>query len=673
MRTLVKKIGLSSLALLTLAACSKEEENQSFSQSTPSDIREISVPAQFNYQTARELEARIQVKGIEDQNLRGVKVSVFSQDPDFGGSLIGEAFTASNGLAEFPLRVPGYLNEVFVRVNSHGFANSALIALNGNSLQAQFGGSPAQRSNKGAVASLNVTPISGNFYYMGGFETGRDKGLPNYLEPQGDNLSQAFIDDINASLPEGRSVPLNNPSYLASNSQLDVVIDDKSDVWVTFVSEGAAYRNALGYFVYNTNNPPNRVQDIDSIFVVLPNASLDGSGGQLQAGDKVKIGTFEAGKSISWVLFQNAWTQQGVDVNARKWFSRSDLNQETDPSLNQHSVQLLDLGRQLLLNGFEDQTRSGGRSDNDFNDLIFYVTANPWKNVDITGIPKITPSVDTDGDGIPDETDDFPNDAERAIRNNYRGSLAFEDLWPAQGDYDFNDMVINYDNDHILNGNNQLVEIEADWTIRAVGASFANGFGFQFKNLPSAAIQSVSGSQYTENLINRAANGTENGQNLATVIAFDNVFKQMRPNGQFINTVPAQPSVAPVTISTNMLFSSPVSQNAVGLPPYNPFIFVNGDRSREVHLANQAPTALADLNRLGTVDDDSDASSERYYKTANNLPWALDVIEGFNYPIEYAPINEAYLNFNSWAESGGQQNQNWFLDLPGQLNTAKIY
>ncbi len=51
---------------------------------------------------------------------------------------------------------------------------------------------------------------------------------------------------------------------------------------------------------------------------------------------------------------------------------------------------------------------------------------------------------DKDGDGIPDDEDEFPEDAERAFTANYLGettwkTLMFEDLWPNKGDYDLTD------------------------------------------------------------------------------------------------------------------------------------------------------------------------------------------------------------------------------------------
>ncbi len=55
---------------------------------------------------------------------------------------------------------------------------------------------------------------------------------------------------------------------------------------------------------------------------------------------------------------------------------------------------------------------------------------------------------DADGDGVPNDEDDYPNDGDRAFDNYYPangpGTLAYEDLWPGKGDYDFNDLVLDY-------------------------------------------------------------------------------------------------------------------------------------------------------------------------------------------------------------------------------------
>jgi len=668
-------LSLSAIALI-FAACSKEEGGQTASVTVQEsqDLTEIKFPADFDFSTAREIRAQVSVMSLQDQPMEGTRISFFKGDPDQGGELIGIGVTNAAGSLDMPLTVPAYTRELNVVAHVAGFAHRETIAA--TDFNIYFGGKAADRDlGFGKMAGqTNLSPISGNYYYMGGFSAGTDAGLPSYLENPGDVLSQQFLDDVNASLPEFAPVPTNNPSYLTVGNELDVVIDDRSDVWVTFVSEGAGFRNALGYYVFDTQNPPATANDIDSVFVILPNASLDGAGGKLQAGDKVKLGTFDGGKTISWVLFQNAWTGTGVNVNATKYYSRIDFNtSESDPTKRQHTVQLADIGRQLLLNGFEDQNRSVN-SDNDFNDLVFYVTANPWENVNIGGIPPVTPEDDCDGDGVSDESDDFPCDPARAVRNTYTGTLAYEDLWPSQGDYDFNDMVVDYEIDHILNGANRLVEIEADWTVRAIGAGYENGFGFAFDGLDPNEVASVNGHNLTKNLITNANNGLEAGQTDATIIVFDNVFDVMpNPGTKFVNTVIGETTVNPVTVSQLVTFSTPQVQSNVGLPPYNPFIFVNGDRGREVHLADKLPTDLVDNNFFGMHADATNINAGYTYKTANGLPWAINISESFDYPIEYTPVNEAYLNFTSWATSGGTSNTDWFTDAVGNRNLAKIY
>jgi LruC domain-containing protein len=672
-----ERIFLSLLLLVLVFSCNMDVEDNQNDQSDPSieDITQLNIPANFDFNTTSEIEMGIVVKSIADVALPGVKVSFFTSHPDFGGKLISNAFTNSLGVLQTKIEVSSYLDEVFVQVHSVGFANQKTVSVEPQ-INIEFGGIPETRpSNRTFNTNSDAIPISGNYYYMGNFNTGSWKGLPHYLESESDQLSQTFLDDVNASLPEGKPVPNYNPEYLTTGNELDVVVNELSDVWVTFVTEGAGYRNALGYYVFDTDNPPSNVSEIDSIHVVLPNASLAYSGGELYAGDKIRLGTFEGGKTISWVLFQNAWTGSGVNVNATKFYSRLDFNtSESNPNMRQHTVQLMDIGRQRLLNAFEDLLRSGGGSDDDFNDLVFYVSANPWEAIETGGMLQVRPNVDADGDGVSDESDDFPNDPLRAVRNTYEGSLAYEDLWPSKGDYDFNDLVIDYEVDHILDGNNLLVDIEADWTIKAVGAGFRNGFGIELDGLSSNDIASISGQDLQEGIVSNNGNGTEASQSSASIIIFDNVLNQIQSaGGEFINTVPSNPYTTPVTLSTVINLSNPMSQDIVGLPPYDPFIFVNGNRGKEIHLPGQDPTDLADVNWFNTSADATNPSSNYYYKTANGLPWAINVSESFEYPIESTPINRAYLDFAIWASSGGSVKKDWYLDLSSNRATDKIY
>ena len=294
-------------------------------------------------------------------------------------------------------------------------------------------------------------------------------------------------------------------------------------------------------------------------------------------------------------------------------------------------------------------------------------------NIEVTG-----PVTDADNDGVDDDLDDYPNDATRAFNVYYPnktdwGTLAYEDLWPGEGDYDFNDLVLDYHFKSVLNSSNQLVEYYMDYSTRAVGASLINGFGLMMGGSPSN-IASVTGTQMSESYISLNANGTEQGQNTSVVFLFDNTFNTIGTSGsQFINT---KPDVAYVDPDTNQLvvsYSSPISTNVTGTAPYNPFMVVDKTRGKEVHLAGEEPTSLADQSLFRTWADDSNPSNGKWYQSTNNLPWAIDLPVSFEYPVEQVELINAYTHFREWAESGGTLYTDWYEDKAGYRNDENIY
>ena len=285
---------------------------------------------------------------------------------------------------------------------------------------------------------------------------------------------------------------------------------------------------------------------------------------------------------------------------------------------------------------------------------------------------------DTDGDGVDDDNDDYPNDPDRAFNVYYPnetdwGTLAYEDLWPGTGDYDFNDLILDYHFKSVLNAQNELVEFFTDYSVRAVGASLANGFGFMLDGDPSN-VASVTGTNISENYINLNANGTEQGQSNTVIIVFDNAFNMINPSGStFINTKPDVPYVDPDTNQLHVLYNNPLASNITGSAPYNPFLILNKTRGQEVHLAGYPPTNLADQSLFGTWADDSNPVTGKYYQTVNNLPWALDLPVSFDYPVEQVEIINAYNHFVEWAESGGSVYTDWYEDNTGYRVDENIY
>jgi len=281
---------------------------------------------------------------------------------------------------------------------------------------------------------------------------------------------------------------------------------------------------------------------------------------------------------------------------------------------------------------------------------------------DLTTLPLDQTSIDntdTDGDGIIDFYDEYPNDADRAY-NTYTPSIygigahAFEDNWPQQGDYDFNDLVVNYHFIIVANADDDIVEVRAKYIIKHIGASYHNGFGVQ---LPFSAdlIANVTGYHHTTGLISVDSKGLETGQNLPVIIVTDDANAD-----------------AYQTLEIVIELVSPTSPAVISAPPFNPFIFIDGDRGREVHMPNYIPTNLVNSSYFGTGDDNSIPVAGRYYKTLTNLPWGININHDFKVPLEKYAINRGYLKFGAWAESGGTLYQDWYKDNDGYRDNSKL-
>ncbi|MFZ4401837.1 MAG: LruC domain-containing protein [Bacteroidales bacterium] len=675
----MKNIILLLFSILLLVSCRKESENIT-PATLVTNMENMVVSPAFNYKTSQDVSIEIKAQENSGIPLKLIRFNVLTNLKENKGSLIVSGSTDNNGELKFNIPLPAYYDSVVVTTDYIGLINEIKLPIIGGKATYIFGG-----INKVKSSYEIINPKSTAFIkYLGSYNT---QGLPHYLQTK-DHIDQTTLTDINSWLPEYKSVPTYNPQYLASSNETNVMINQLADVFVTFVHEGAGYMNVLGFYTYNKNNPPTSASQIDSITIILPNASLAGSGGALSSGDKVKIGTFPANTGIGWVLFANGWNGNNVNANATKYYSDPSFNPESSAANKQHTVLLHDASRGLFLCGFEDMNRNPNvGADNDFNDLIFYVKSNPVQAISQNNVYQATQiSDDTDGDGISNNLDDYPSDASKAFNNYYPsktqfGTLAFEDLWPSKGDYDFNDVVVDYRYNNITNASNYVVSIQATYIVKATGAGFSNGFGFQIPGLLPSAVQSVSGTHLTETgLISTMSNGLEANQSKATIIVFDNAWKNFtnftgsNPDGfSGVNTVVNGRKGTPDTLNINIVLNQPLKTSVLGTPPYNPFIIVNKQRGKEIHLPDQAPTDLANPALFGTSSDNSSPLNGRYYKTANNLPWALNIVEKFNYPTEKSKIIQGYLNFANWAQSGGLQNKDWFKSSNGNRNASLIY
>lgn len=683
-----KLLILSFLSFSFLTSCIDEK------------LDDINTKIGFDFKTVKNIELTISTFDNSNQPLSGVGISIYSTNPlSENGSLIQNAdsflmykgSTTSNGKMISVIATPTYLDSLTILVNYIGLPTLHQVKIDSDKIAVNIGGAVNQAATSAqkapGVLTFPTPKLISGFYVLGSWNS---SGFPNYLTSAKDIISNDFLNDVNATLPENSKLQNSHPEYFNSVDDGSIILIKDAEVWVTFVHEGAGYKNTLGYYTHPTNTPPASKQSIRDATIIFPNVSYSGSGGMLASGNKVQLlylnpqtntytNIFPAGTTVAWWFRSNGFgngTLTSLSAGYNTFYSDVRFNPESNPALRKHNVLLRDDKRQLLLIGFEDIHREQ-KPDDDFNDAVFYATASPYTAIKTDIYKKIDSPNDTDNDGVSDTMDDYPNDPNKVYNNYYPGvnqvgTLAFEDLWPIKGDYDFNDLVLDYTFNQITNAQNNIVELSAELTVRAIGASLRNAFAIEL-NTTVANIKSVNGQKFSKSIFALNTNGTEQNQSKAVIPVFDDSFNVLKFNGSIVNTINGGNSTPTQKITIKVEFNNPIPLTQFGTAPYNPFIVIGGDRGREVHLPGGAPTQLANASLFGTGDDNSNPSVQKYYMSDKYLPWAINIPVKFDYPVEKQDITKAFLMFNSWANSRGYNYMDWYINKNGYRDASKLY
>jgi LruC domain-containing protein len=479
-------------------------------------------------------------------------------------------------------------------------------------------------------------------------------GKPNNLIWSRDEYTDDFFQRVNNALPESEL----NEAFITDDEGSTIHLTEQAEVFVTFIHEGAGYKNAFGYFVFDRDNPPQTSSDVDEV-VVFPNLSYP----HMARGHRASLGVFPAGTSIGFFVAANGFSYY-TGVKSRRvpyYYSLQGLNPEADPTLKQHAVLLYDEEIEEVILGFEDLPRTWG--DNDFNDAVFSIKATPETAIEKENLVVVPDVNDSDADGLEDSQDEFPNDYRRAYSSYFPSSnsyvtLAYEDNWPNLGDYDFNDLVIReqlqtiYDSDGLVSG------LIIRGYIVARGASKSNGFALRLMNIAPTevgeATLTIDGATYVKSV--------ENDQTDAVISLWSNskTYTQTGQSGKcsHFNTNKQCDYFDPVAFTFDVRFTNSLS--SLNHSSLDFFIYRTSDRTLEIHMPGYAPTDWFNYSRFGKADDTSDASQGRYFRSEDNLPWALKISEDWNYPREYIDVLWAYPDYESWVESSGEQVTDWY-------------
>ena len=503
-------------------------------------------------------------------------------------------------------------------------------------------------------------------------------GIPLKLDQRLVTVDAALMTRIAITLPERSDIRTQGRQLIVGEDAAVVHLLKPAEVWITFLHEGAAAKNAFGYFTYPEGQPPKSPSEIEHI-VILPNASFSNGGGSdlgLRTGNRIYLGQFPANIRLGFFVVANGWhSTLGVNPDLNRYpvfYSLSTLNPEPTEELRKHMVLLKDSWGQRVVLGMEDLLRSAAGCDHDFNDVLFAVESNPVAAISIQGITELDllTGRDLDGDGVPDTMDDYPQDPTMTTRVTYpsnktRAQLSFEDMWPLEGDYDLNDLVLAYTIDEGRDQDGNVRQVTGNFQIKARGSAYSHGFGLHFPKLPANALESASlwvDDQPSQPLV------SESGQpNLTLILTADTL--KLAPKNPTTRTCyttkfNADKNCAEEkgpTIHFQARFKQSHTRDEIGAAPYNPFIYIVGDRLRETHLPNQPPTAQSKTWLFGWSNEGSIPAIGRYYKTKDlGLPWAVNIPSEWQQPLEKQPVNACYPSFVDWVNSSGAKAPDWY-------------
>lgn len=437
------------------------------------------------------------------------------------------------------------------------------------------------------------------------------------------------------------------------NEQGTMTTVEDAEIYFTFMEESAWNQNAIGYYYYPSDQVPSSPEQVKRI-VMLPNASTAGNvpflmqdwenekycapaantseqwlykkiDAPVRLGNKVKLlferedGTvtdrFPAGYTIGYFLISNGYgngygrDHTPNDINLTKGYMGNlgyiYSNQAWNEGGRSSFVALTDKETGRVVYGIEDGT------DKSYEDILFYI--------------------DTDLKGAIDDPErpEIPEDGDKLSVEKFSGTLLYEDIWPTGGDYDMNDVIVEYTRAVTFDKNNNVVEINDTFTPVWDGANYHNAFAYQIDKGQTGEVVLPEGGKFED-----ATN---------SVIVFANA-----------------KTVQNKSFTVKRTFGGSFSKSSV--KDYNPYIIVNyeeGQTSRvEVHLPKQMPTSMADASLNYSKDD------AYYIRKDGKFPFAMDIpVHGFKPVTERSTIGSEgeYPGFTKWA-NGESGYDDWYLN-----------
>ena len=249
-------------------------------------------------------------------------------------------------------------------------------------------------------------------------------------------------------------------------------------------------------------------------------------------------------------------------------------------------------------------------------------------------------------------------------------TLAYEDNWPETADYDMNDLVLRYRITEVLK-DGLVAKVTISGQLVAVGASYHSGFAVRLSGINDELIDSTK-TQLYHNTVLQGSDPQESDMSEASFLLINDAIDVSSYECSYFRTQNDCRENVGLEFELSFSFTAPIATASMPAMPYDPFLFATPGyyhgpsfaqapgRSYEVHLADQAPTESFDTNFFTLAQDTSDPSSDRYFKTINNMPWALLIYDEWQWPRERVDLTTAYPDFADYTTSGGISNTDWY-------------
>ena len=141
------------------------------------------------------------------------------------------------------------------------------------------------------------------------------------------------------------------------------------------------------------------------------------------------------------------------------------------------------------------------------------------------------------------------------------GTLLFEDLWPAYGDYDFNDLVVNYKAQLYMQNKNKVFAMLIGVRVKAVGGSIPYDLCLSMKGVKGGEIDEIT-------LVDKAhaadadlvALNSENRVGEPALLRFENIRRNpnQQPGAAYVNTEAGYEMTEEQLVSALSLFFSAI-------------------------------------------------------------------------------------------------------------------